>query len=157
MAVLFGTVGCVTPPPEESKFNLIFYYGVGANNGLNTFEGTYTKDMIMDPPITVNLSLSEEELDSIYRKMVEIDFFDYPDEFSVSVPSGEAIGMVTPHSSYYFKVEYDSKVKELRWEDKITNEDEKANKLRELIKLIRDIVESKEEYKELPEPRSGYV
>ena len=86
VATLLGTAGCITPPPSQSNFNLIFQYGVGARNELNTFEGTYTKDMIMDPPITVNLTLSKEELDIIYQKMIEINFFGYPDEFSV--PTG---------------------------------------------------------------------
>ena len=157
VAALLGTVGCSAPPPSPSNFNLIFKYGVGARNELNTFDGTYTKDMIMDPSITVNLSLSKEELDRIYQKMIEINFFGYPDEFSVSVSPGEPAGMVTPHLSYYFRVEYDSKVKELRWEDNITNPDKKAEKLRELINLIRDIIESKEEYKKLPSPRGGYL
>jgi hypothetical protein len=157
VASLLGTVDCTAPTHGGSGFGLIFRYGVMARNELNTFKGTFTKDMVSDPSITVNLSLSEEELDSIYRKMVEIDFFDYPDEFSVSVLPWESVGMITPHSSYYFKVEYDSKVKELRWEDKITNKDEKADKLRELIKLIRDIIESKEEYQKLPKPTSGYL
>lgn len=143
--------------PGGSNLNLIFKYGVGAKNELNTFQGTYTKDMVMDPATTVNLSLSNDELARIYQKMVEIDFFGYPANFSVSVPSGEAVGMVTPYSSYYFKVEYDSKVKELWWDDNITNEDEKAEKLRELINLIIGIIESKEEYKELPSPRGGYL
>ena len=58
---------------------------------LDTFKGTYTKDMVMDPSITVPLSLSEEEMDRIYQKMVEIDFFNYPDKFSVSVPPGELL------------------------------------------------------------------
>jgi len=154
---LLGTVGCGTSTRRESNFNLIFKYGVGAKNELNTFEGTYTKDMVMDPPITVKLHLSQEELDRIYQKMVEIDFFSYPDKFFVSVPPGEVVGMVTPHLSYYFKVEHDSKTKELWWEDEIINEDEKAEKLRELIKFIRDIIESKEEYKKLPSPRGGYL
>jgi len=157
VAALLGAEGCVAPPPSPSNFNLIFKYGVGAKNELNTFEGTYTKDMVMDPSITVNLSLSKEELDRIYKKIVEINFFGYPDEFSVSVPPGQAVGMVTPYYSYYFKVEYDSRVKELSWEDDIINEDKKAEKLRELINLIRDIVESKEEYKQLPSPRGGYI
>lgn len=157
VVALLGTVGCVTQTFSESNFNLIFKYGVGAKNKLDTFRGTYTCDMVKDPSITVNLSLSEEELDSIYQKMVEIDFLDYPEIFSVSVAPGEAGGMVTPHSSYYFKVEYNSKVKELRWEDEISNKNEKADKLRELIKLIRDIIESKEEYQKLPEPASGYI
>ena len=87
----------------------------------------------------------------------EIDFFDYPEKFSVSLPPDEPIGIVTPFASYYFKVEYNSEIKELWWDDEIVNEDEKAEKLRGLINLIRDIVESKQEYKELPEPRSGYL
>jgi hypothetical protein len=149
--------GCTAPPADVSSFNLIFKYGVTAKNELNTFERTYTKDMVMDPSITVELSLTEAELDRIYQKMVEIDFFDYPDEFSVPVEEGELVTIVTPYSSYYFKVEYDSAVKELRWEDEIVNPDEKAERLRELIQLIRDIIESKEEYKELPAPTSGYM
>ncbi len=89
--------------------------------------------------------------------MVEINFFDYPDDFSVSVPSGEVVTGITPYSSYYFKVKHDSKIKELWWDDDITNRDEKAEKLRELIELIRNIIETKEEYTKLPTPRGGYV
>ena len=163
MSTLLGTLGCTATTPDEpneageSNFNMIFKYGIMAKNELNTFQGTYIKDMIMDPSVMVNLYLSEEEKNRIYQKMVEIDFFSYPDEFSISVPVGESIGIVTPHASYYFKVEYNSEIKELWWEDKITNKDEKADKLRELIKLIRDIIESKEEYKKLPPPRGGYL
>jgi hypothetical protein len=149
--------GCDNPAPEKPSFNLIFKYGVTAKNELDTFKGKFTKDMIADPSITVELSLSEQEMESIHQKMVEIDFFNYPDRFSVSVPPGELTGMVTPYSTYYFKVEYNSQVKELWWGDEITNPDQKADKLRELIMLIRNIVESKEEYKQLPEPRSGYL
>jgi len=164
--ILLGATGCdnINPAngsadntPQESDFNFIFKYGVTAKNELDTFKGKFTKDMVSDPPITVKLSLTEEEKNSIYQKMVEIDFFDYPDRFSVSVPPGELTGMVTPYLTYYFKVAYDSQVKELWWDDEITNPDQRADKLRELISLVRNIVESKEEYKKLPEPRSGYL
>jgi hypothetical protein len=146
-----------TVPPRESNFNLIFKYGIFAKNELNTFNGTYTKDMVSDPSITVELSLTEEELDSIYEKMIEIDFFNYPDKFSIVPSPNDLVRMVTPYSSYYFKVQYDSRIKELRWEDEILNPDIQADKLMELINLIRDIIESKDEYKELPEPTSGYL
>ena len=154
--ILSGAAGCDTPPASPSNLNLIFKYGVGARNELNTFNSTYTRDMVMDPPITVNLSLSEEDLDIIYEKMLEIDFFDYPEEFSVST-SGGSFGIMTPYSSYYFRVEYDSGIKELRWKDEISYPDENADRLRELIQLIRDIIEAKEEYKNLPEPTGGYM
>ena len=157
VALIFGLMGCNAHPPPQTGFNLIFKYGVGAKNELNTFEGTYTRDMVQDPSITVDLSLSQEELDMIYQKMIEIDFFDYPDKFSVPISPDGMVTSVTPYSSYYFKVEYDSKVKDLRWEAEIINKNEQADKLRELIKLIRDIIESREEYKKLPQPTSGYM
>ena len=144
-------------PCTDSDFNLIFKYGVGAKNVLNTFQGTYTRDMVVGPPIPVRLCLSEKELDNIYQKMVEIDFFGYPDKFHVLVLHGGVAGRVTPYSTYYFKVKYNnSEIKELVWADNIISEDERADNLRELIKFIIEIIESKPGYKRLPEPRGGY-
>ncbi|OPY57659.1 MAG: hypothetical protein A4E55_01505 [Pelotomaculum sp. PtaU1.Bin035] len=140
---------------DESAFNLIFKYGFDAKNVLDTFEGTYTKDMIPDPPITVKLSLTKEELNTIYNKMVDINFFSYPVVFTVQ-EEGEHAGRVTPYESYYFKIQYGSNIKELSWEDSITNQNNEADRLRELIKCIREIAESKSEYKKLPPPRGGY-
>ncbi len=156
LVILSGVTGCDKQPSGEPDFNLIFKYGIGAKNILDTFEGTCTKDMVADPSISTELTLTDEEKDSVYQKMLEIDFFNYPDNFSVSVPPGEPVGIVTPYASYYFKVEYNSQAKELHWGDEITNPDEKAGRLRELIALIRSIVESKEEYKKLPEPTTAY-
>ena len=70
------------------------------------------------------------------------------------------------------KVEYNDIVKELRWKDDIIWRDnllkdtidqfsfenkEDAEKLYELIELIREIIENKQDYKELPEPRGAYI
>jgi len=142
--------------PKETGFNFVFKYGVGAINELNTFEKTYTKDMIADDPIKAEMSLTDKEMNQIQEKMLEIGFFDYPNEFSVAVPSGEPTGTVTPCSSYYFKTSDNSEIKELSWNDCITNKNEKANKLRELIRYIENIIESKAEYQALPTPKSGY-
>jgi hypothetical protein len=142
---------------QESDFNFIFKYGFSGRNTLDTFKGTFTKDMVLDAPITIELRLSQEEMNSIYQKMVEIDFFNYPDKFSVTVPSGVPETRVMPYSTYFFKVTYNGRTKELLWHEKVTNSEEGADKLRELINLIRNIIESKEEYKKLPEPKSGYL
>ncbi len=142
---------------QEEGFNFIFKYGVTGRNTLDTFEGTFTKDMVTDPAITISFNLTAEEMDSIYQKMVEIDFFNYPDKFSITVPEGELKTEVTPYATYYFKVAYDGNIKELLWDDKYTNSDAQADKLKELIHLIRDIIELKPEYQVLPEPTSGYL
>ena len=125
---------------------------------LNTFVGTFTKDMILDPSITINLLLSQEELDSIYQKMLEINFFYYPEVFSVYVPPGEPRTLQTPYPSYYFEVMCDSKVKKLSWDDEIVfPRDIEAAKLHDLTSLIERIIESKEEYKNLPKPNGAYM
>jgi len=145
---------------KRNDFNFIFRYGVGAKNELNTFQGTYTKDMILAPPITINLHLAPDEMYIISKKMIEIDFFIYPEDFKIVVPEGESYGLVHPTSSYYFKVEYQSEVKELTWDNKdfaIFYKDEEADKLRELIKLIINIIEARKEYQKLPPPAGGYM
>jgi len=204
--VLPGVAGCDEQPSEEPNFNIIFKYGPSAKNILNTFNGTYTKNMHNDPSITTELALTKEESDNIYQKMMGIDFFDYPDEFSVSeklYDSENSTIVAFVCIEYYFYVEYYSQVKELSWNDRIPLPDflpspdnipnsdnimvrpipdpeaierqkevgrlirennlywlktnEQAHKLRELIKLIRDIVESKDEYQELPDPSLVYL
>jgi hypothetical protein len=146
-----------TPTIARPDFNFIFKYGVTGITALDTYRGTYTKDMVKDPSVTVNLTLTPAEMDSIYQKMVEIDFFKYPDEFSVTVPEGERRAEVTPYSTYYFQVTYGEKTKEVLWHDKLANPDDMADKLRGLIKLILNIIESKEEYKQLPTANGGYI
>ena len=116
-AILLSTFGCNNCPPRESDFNFILKHGTYARNELDTFRGIYVKDMVIGLPAQTRLCLTQEDMDNIYQKMVEIDFFNYPDKFSVSIAPGENIGIVTPYSSYYFKVEYDSHIKELWWDE----------------------------------------
>ena len=151
---------CAQPgtPRQNTSFNFIFKYGVGAGNILDTFENSYTRDMVIDPPERTKMVLTDHEMNSIYAKMRDIGFFDYPVQFSIPMPKEGSVGMVTPHQTYYFKVTVGTQSKELTWEDNIiTVKSEPADKLRELITLILKIIEAKPEYKTLPTPRGGYI
>ncbi len=140
---------------EASKFGFIFGYGVDAKNVLNTFTGEFTYDMVEGPNITTKLSLTKEELQRIQQKMVEIDFFSYPDTFQIKVPMDNRVEVI-PYGSYYYEVHSGAKVKKLWWAAYIRNKNDQADKLRELANLIRECIESKDAYKALPEPRSAY-
>ncbi len=148
--------------PAANNFSLVFEYGVGGaptKNVLDTARGTFTKDMIMDPPVTVKLKLSDDDLDRIRSKMSEINFWDYPDIFEPE-PRADGTGMgVTPYSSYYFKVERNGEVKEVTWENRYLYSDEssRAKNLKDLAQFIWGIITSADEYKALPEPRGGYM
>jgi len=130
---------------------MIFKYGVGSGNVLNTFDCTYQKDLIQDPPVTIHLSLTINELDSIYALMQSINFFSYPDTFFV-------VGdWQWPHPTYVFYVETDTLQKDLYWRDNVwNNSSPKADSLRILINFIIDVIKSKEEYQQCPEQKGKY-
>jgi hypothetical protein len=162
LALVFMSCGPAiegAPQGNPEGFSLGFEYGVGGSptkNVLDTARGTFTKDMIVDPPNTVKLSLGENALIRIRAKMDEIDFWSYPDILEYEIPPDGGYS-VTPYGSYYFRAKRGSTVKELRWDDEHGDQSDRAGKLRELIRLIQVIIESTDEYESLPEPRGGYM
>jgi hypothetical protein len=145
-----------TPPFGQETFDFIFKYGYSPAmaNELDTFKNTFTLDMVSELPVGTKLSLSQEDKEKIFQKMQDIDFFNYPDVYGRPIPSGYPLNPQL--NRYYFYVKYGSQIKELRWDDNIIGLDSQASKLRILIQLIQSIIKSKEEYKNLPTPRSQY-
>ena len=142
-------------PAGQALTGLVFAYGVGAKNVLDTTRGTFTKDMIMASPITVPLRLSASELARVSRKMDEIGFFSYPADFSVPVAAGG--GEITPFVTYRFAATTDAGTKVVKWADKAPSDDERALGLRSLAGLIESIIVAKSAYKKLPGAEGGYL
>jgi hypothetical protein len=69
-------LGNLVSPYDSSKnpVNIVFKYGYDYRNELNTFNGTYTKDLIIDGTATTRLILSQEELSYVQSKLSDIDF-----------------------------------------------------------------------------------
>jgi hypothetical protein len=158
--IVFSTLG-PWARGDENNFGFIFREN---GNTLDTFQGTYTKEMYGDPSVTVKMSLSKDDLDSIYKKMVEIDFFQYPRDLTQHPPTSpgptgiSAPFLVTnPSTTYYFKVASSSGFKEVSWNNRIMqvggDKDLKIARLKELISVITNIVHSKNEFKSLPAPK----
>jgi hypothetical protein len=147
----------INPPPRPEHFYFIFTYGPGAKNVLNTINGTYTWDMVIGQSVTINMTLTEDDLDRILRKMIEINFFDFPEVFVV--PRKDVYGYVEPFDRYRFFVEYRGFKKSVKWdaEEIYRKRNNEATALKELCDLIIEIIESKPEYKNLPKPRGGYL
>lgn len=156
---------------DASKINDLIEFGFvfqEHRNLLNTSINLFIKDMGTDgPPISTKLYVSKQDLTRIYNKMIEINFFDYPDKFSsiININDPNVYCLVDLSSSvYYFKVKDGIKIKELWYDSKhecydktkdFRKEDntfkiEKVEKLKELIKLIWDVIQSNENYQKLP-------
>lgn len=159
LACLTALAGCgsasrpaASPSPRAFE-RVVFSYGVGARNVLDTGSGTFTKDLIADPPVTAPLRLSGRELSRVARMLQDIDFWSYPPVYRTAGDGGH----MQPHQSYRWEVTTSGGTKVVRWEDDVFNGDERAAGLRRLARLVRRMIESKPAYKAMPEPSGGYL
>ena len=147
LLLLFVVTGCTGEKDLTSEFEFILSYGVMYKNVLNTIEDSFTKDLVIDGEVTTDLVLTEEEKKRIYLKMKDINLFQY---------SNEVEGMnMEPQSGYKFELFVDGKVKRVNWIGEF-NESETHKEFRDLIKMITEIIESKEAFKSLPKPNGYY-
>ena len=150
-----GPTPSASPSAAAGVTGLLFAYGVGAENVLDTAHGTFTKDMIAASPITVAMTLDEEELARIAAGLVAIDIWSYPSVYTTAVTAEG--GWMEPHPTYRFEVTTARGTKVVEWEDAVWNSDPRAAKLRGLARLILRIVEARPEYQKLPPPTGGYL
>jgi len=143
--------------PQDRDFNIQFKFGVGGRNELNTFQNTYTKDLVMDGTVTVSLVLSENELQEIEARLVESGFFSFPDTLTVS-PDDSLYISIEPHAMFYFRVKHQSTVKTLYWDDSIVPfyTDVRRKKLQDIVVFVSNIITRKPEFLSLPPARGSY-
>ena len=156
LTVLVGCSANQMPTEKPKDFAFILKYGVGAKNVLNTKDGTFTKDMISSGTKTTDLKLSDDELVTVYNDLRKINIMDYPEVFK---PDRFVITQrsVSPNLTYELTIVYSGKQKTVFWNDESLSEESEAKLLRGMIDRVRSIIESKDEYKKLPEPQGGYI
>jgi hypothetical protein len=164
LLAILGLCACNPPtstthlPYPDQNFAFTFEFGSCNRDTLDTFSGTFTKDMIVDPAVAIPFQLSNSQTTEIYKKMVEIGFFEYPEIFSIPTPPNGIVGIVTPAMRYQITVRNGDLTKKLLWVDEITDPTmPEADNLRSLFLLIISTIQNSEEYKQLPEPRAGCV
>jgi hypothetical protein len=143
-----------TTAPDPQFLKIHFYYGFG--NELNTFEQTYTKDLVLDGYITVDFWLTEAEQETIRNKLQVVNFFSFPDTLIYQIGPDSIMVRIEPDPGWQFlRVTDENKEKIVYWRYPLPDEYEFVPLLLELKNLIVDIIESKPEYKALPPPRGG--
>jgi hypothetical protein len=100
--------------------------------------------------------LTDAELDTIYRKMIQMRLFDYPE------PHPPIMGRTHrfPNMDVWFRVTAGDVEKELTWNTSWfsrANTTDDWKRLWELINMIQAMVERRPEYKSLPASEGGYL
>lgn len=120
--------------------------------------GIVTKDMVYDSDTTVRVAFTPGEVDRIYRKAIEVRFFDLPEPHPPYPYTGPLFSTSGTHVELSLRAGRVSK--QIRYDTSgffgsLISDDWKRIWL--LERLIRDTVEAKSEYRSLPEPRGMYI
>ncbi|SEN35762.1 hypothetical protein [Paenibacillus sp. OV219] len=139
--------------PSEFDFSVSFGYGEINKNEVNTYTDTVTKDLIVKGSATADLTLSADEMASIYAKMKAIDIMDIT--IKAHEPSTTTCEQ-TPYGEDKWKITIDGATREFSWTDRYCGVSDEALKLKQLRMDIMKIVQAREEYKALPDSEGGY-
>ncbi len=142
----------------ESNFGFILEFGPCNVDKLDTFAGEFTQDRVVEPPITIPLVLTDEQMTMIYEKMVEIKIDHYPEEFKISKPLfGEYVLLST---GYYYSIQIENGDLETstRWVDNVVQPtSEKADRLRDFFQVIIEMIQGYPAYLQLPKTNFGCI
>lgn len=139
------------PSKTPDNFAFRFKYGSHRGNILDTFEGTLMVDMVFSDT-TIPFKLSKEQMDTVYTKMVEIDFFNYRNFKTL-----EELKRSKCRKHFDYKVRADTIVKHIGTISCEGVYKQKTDLLEQLNSLIIRFIQLSKEYKKLPKPRGGYL
>ncbi len=142
------------PTTMPKDFGMVAAFGVYGKMVLDTFAGTFHKDMVLpqNTTATVDLRLTQAELQLAYSQLVGMDILAYPSDFIPKPDTG-----VTPNQAYYLRIKAGGIEKEIRWNDSTLSLDPRAKALRGWFKGLADLIYATPEYRALPGFRGGYA
>ena len=146
------------PAQPEPNFGFVLEFGSCSIDKLDTFKGEFTQDRVVEPSVTIPLQLSNDQMIIIHEKMVEIDLVQYPEEFEIRKPLIGEVVMISSPYNYDLMVENGKSKTSVRWTDDIVQPTTaKADRLRELFRLIIQMVQEDPGYQQLPEVNFGCI
>ena len=141
------------PLPEEmpEDFGFAVQFGIWSRNEINTFEGSFTKDLISAGTITTDLTFTEQEMDFIYGQMKEITIADTKQ--LIPEPIGCAM---EPYGEDEWVILINGETIKHSVSETYCEPTHDAQQLIDLRETIFDLIKKKDVYKELPEAVGGY-
>lgn len=134
--------------PGDFDFKVTF--GVQKKNEINTYEDTVTKDLIAAGTATINLTLTLDEMTDIYEKMKVINV----SETKQFIPHSNCFR--EPYSEDEWQITMNGETFSHIISEQYCVQTADAKEMIELRQYIFSMVNSKEEYKALPEAEGGY-
>jgi hypothetical protein len=134
--------------PED--FNFTLSYGVMGKQKIDTFEDLVVKDLVEDGLIEANISFTDQEMNEIHSKMMEINIMGELDLNKDNSCSSE------PEIISIWTIQMKGETKSFNYISfcDVSNDIES---LRKLENFITNLMEQKDAYKKLPPSNGTYL
>ncbi len=137
--------------PDDFDFSIKF--GFDKKNEINTYDGTVTKDLIMDGTATATITFIHEEKQNIYDRMKEINITETK---KLTPKLTDRTCFQEPHEDDEWKITINGETYKHSISGEYCHPTDDAKELIELRNEIFRMVEGKKAYQDLPEARGGY-
>jgi hypothetical protein len=144
--------GCALPPPQpttKGQAEILFHWGVGGRNRLDTISETLVKDMIGDPPLVVRFPLSAGEKRRIIALADSLGFFDQP--VHVAPPDTAGIRHIAhPCEEYLLRISVGSWLHTSYWTTCDRSPCVECDRAATLGRLLSEYIEGRPGFQRLP-------
>ncbi|HZX20658.1 MAG TPA: hypothetical protein VFF13_06640 [archaeon] len=161
--ITFFLFGCVSDPQVDNPanandFEFTYSFGVFSDNLFDTETNSYTKDMVCEEDIQYTLELSEQEKQTILKKIIENNLLFGKSDFTENCGALGDCMNVDPQSGNDLKLKIDGVEKNFTYRNNYYNSnDPELKKYLEVTELIEQIIREKETQANIPQPTCGYM
>lgn len=133
--------------PEEmpADFGFSLFYGINGSHHIDTFNGTATKDWLSESKEEVEIEFTDDEMQSIYTKMKEVNVLK---DFSLDL---ERSCSVEPGESTSWEIVLNQKVTTIRFEEYCDEVPVDIKKLMAIEDHVNQLAMEREAFRALPE------
>lgn len=139
------------PVTIPDDFDFIVRFGVGSKNEINTLHNIFTKDLVKDGTVTIDMKFTNEEMSLIYEKMRELNIVALK-----HLVAEDTNCIRTPYGEDTWEIYLNGEIKKISWSSKYCEIPNDIKKLIHLRDFVIEIVKNKNEYKMIPEANGAY-
>lgn len=143
----------VTPYSDEMPEDFNFTASLWTDSyTIDTYENRYTKALDWEVDTVIPLTLTREEKELIYKTIIDIDIYRYPDNYAPV-----STNFISPSFTFFIKMTIDGYDLSINWEENTHSETKSAKRLRKLFEEIKELLEKHNEVKDLPESNRIFI
>ncbi|MCL2678473.1 MAG: hypothetical protein FWE85_05415 [Clostridiales bacterium] len=159
LSLLAGCNGSKVPDTMPDDFAFKIDFGLGGKNSLDTYENTFTKDLLSAGTATISFVIPAEKMLEIYDAFLEFEIHQLPEDINAAAELGDTIETFIHKNDYSLTYTLKGKTRTVVCNDEGPWDHKKGppasyKNLVDFIEFITEYIYSTDDYQNMP-PAEG--